>query len=106
MTLDIFQNSKLYLIHLTGLPKDALHICVGMLIFLGAAILTRRPVRDWRLLALVALAACAGECWDLLDVYRHKMTPRYGDNWHDIWLTLLWPTVLFLLARFTRVLKR
>lgn len=106
MTLDIFQNTKLYLIHLTGLPKDALHIYVGLILFLGAAIVTRRSLKDWRLLALVLLAACAGECWDLLDAYRHNMTPRYWENWHDIWNTMVSPSVLFLLARFTRVLKR
>jgi hypothetical protein len=48
----------------------------------------------------------AGELWDIIDTFSHGGRPRWSGNSKDIWNTLFWPTVLFLLARFTRVLKR
>jgi hypothetical protein len=91
---------------LLGLPKDALHIYVGLLIFLGAAALLRRPLSGRLPFAIVLLAALAGELWDVIDTWNAGGTPAWWRNWHDVWNTCFWPLVLFLLARYTRVLKR
>jgi hypothetical protein len=48
----------------------------------------------------------AGEIWDVIDTYSHGGRPRFEANWKDIWNTMFWPTMLFVLARFTKVLKR
>ena len=101
-----FQQAKLFLVEATDLSKDALHIYVGLGVMLIAAILMRRSLRDWRSLAVVALAAVAGEVWDVIDTLSHGGTPRWSLNWKDVWNTMFWPTVLFVLARFTKVLKR
>jgi cell shape-determining protein MreD len=34
------------------------------------------------------------------------MPLAWGKSWHDLWNTLFWPSVLVLLARHTRALKR
>ena len=73
---------------------------------LFVVIVFRKSLRDWQPLAAVLLAALAGEIWDLIDTYSHGGTPRFDANWKDVWNTLFWPTLLFGLARFTRVLKR
>jgi hypothetical protein len=101
-----FQQAKIGLTHALGLPKDALHIYVGLTVFLAAAALLRRPLRDWRPLAAVLLAALAGEAWDLIDTYNAGAPMVWARNWHDIWNTCLWPAVLFLLARHTSLLRR
>ena len=54
----------------------------------------------------VAIAALAGEIWDVFDTWAHGGSPRWNANWKDVWNTLFWPSVLFVLARFTKVLKR
>jgi hypothetical protein len=100
------QHAKLAIVAFAGLPKDALHIYVGLFIFLAAAALLRRPLSSWLSLACVLLAAVAGEVWDVIDTWNAGRDPIWWRNWHDIWNTLFWPTVLFLLARYTRVLRR
>jgi cell shape-determining protein MreD len=100
------QDAKLVLMGWTGLAKDALHVYVGLTVLLLAAALLNRPIRDWRPLAIVALVALAGEIWDLVETMLLGRSPRWRGNWKDIWNTLFWPTALFLLARFTRLLKR
>ncbi len=100
------QSTKLVLMEATGLAKDALHVYVGPATLLIAAALMKRSLRDWRPLAAVALVAFAGEIWDAVDTVLAGRSPGWRGNWKDIWNTLFWPTTLFLLARFTGVLKR
>ena len=72
-----FQSVKLWLVGMLGLPRDALHIYVGLTVFLGFAALFRLPLRDWRPIAAALLAAIAGEAWDLFDA-RGGMAVRTG----------------------------
>jgi hypothetical protein len=97
------QSAKLAILSVVGLSKDALHIYVGLAVFLAAAWLLRRPLRSplpW----LAALAvACLGELLDAIDDTRSFGYWRVGASMHDILNTLFWPTALLLLARFTRI---
>jgi|SRR5690349_1927341 len=100
------QSAKFWLMDLTGLSKDALHVYVGLTVFLGMALIFRLPLRDWRPLAAAFLAAMAGEIWDLIERLAPGRDPVWAANWHDIWNTMFWPTMLFLLARFAPTLLR
>jgi hypothetical protein len=100
-----FQLAKIWLSEQLGMHKDALHVCVGLALFLIASALLRRPLRDWRPLAVVLVAALAGEAWDLIETWIAGQRLRWGLSWHDIWLTMLWPALLFALARWTRLLR-
>ncbi|WP_324749440.1 hypothetical protein SH591_12735 [Sphingomonas sp. LY54] len=104
--MSIFQSAKLFLVETTDLSKDALHIYVGLGVMLLVVIVLRKSLADWRPLAAVALAAVAGEVWDVIDTLSHGGTPRWSLNGKDVWNTMFWPTILFGLARFTRILKR
>jgi cell shape-determining protein MreD len=101
-----FQSAKIFLVDVTNLSKDALHVYVGLTVMLAVVAIWKKPLRDWRPLAAVLLAAFAGEIWDVIDTWSHGETVRWKANWKDVWNTMFWPTVLFLLARFTKVLKR
>ena len=101
-----FQTFKLWLVDLVGLPKDALHIYVGLAVFLLAAILFRQPLRGRFPILAVIVAALAGEAWDIVETHSAGQRIAWMRSWHDVWNTSFWPAVLFLLARFTRVLKR
>jgi hypothetical protein len=100
-----FQQAKLWVAAWAGLPKDALHIYVGMAVFLLAAALLRAPLRSSRPLAAVLLAALAGEAWDIAETWRAGETVFWARNWHDVWNTCFWPAALTLLARYTRILR-
>jgi hypothetical protein len=101
-----YQSAKMFLVEATNLGKDALHIYVGLGVMLLVVILFKKSLSDWRPLAAVAVASIAGELWDVIDTFSHGRTPRWNANWKDVWNTMFWPTILFGLARFTRVLKR
>lgn len=100
------QSAKFWLIQHVGLAKDALHIYVGLTLFLGAALAFRWPLRSWKPLGVALVAALLGEVWDLRDslVY-HTRIDLWG-NWHDIWNTMFWPSVLLLFARTTSLFGR
>lgn len=100
------QQLKLIAVDWTGLPRDALHIYVGMAIFLGTAIVTRRSLAGPLPILAVAAAAVAGEISDVLYHVDTHEPVYWPDVWHDLWNTCFWPTALYLLARWTRVLKR
>ena len=100
------QGAKLVVMDASNLGKDALHVYVGLSVMLLVVIVFRRSLADWRPLAAVTLAAFAGEIWDVIDTISHGGKPKWDANWKDVWNTMFWPTMLFGLARFTRVLKR
>lgn len=100
------QSAKFWAVHQLGLSKDALHIYVALALFLGSAALFRWRLASWRPWLLVLAAALIGEAWDLYDSLVYDTPIRLRANWHDIWNTLFWPTMLLGLARWTKVLRR
>jgi hypothetical protein len=83
----------------SGLHRDALHIYAALLIQLSSALLLRRTLASpWPWLAVLA-CALANE-W--LDVRRDERI----EDWekaaaiHDLWNTMLAPTLLMLAVRF------
>ena len=100
------QTAKLVLTEATGLAKDALHVYVGLGVMLLVAILLRRSLSDPRPILAAAFVAIAGEIWDVVDTLSLGGRHRWGGSIKDIWNTLFWPSVIFLLSRFTDVLKR
>lgn len=98
--MSALQAAKLWLIGLTGLGKDALHIYVGLALFLGSAVLFKWSLASWKPWAIVLAAALLGEAWDIRDRIVSDIALDLAGDWHDIWNTLFWPSVLALLARY------
>lgn len=101
-----FQIFKLQIVEALGLAKDAVHIYVGLAVFLAVALIFRRSLRDWLPLAAVLVTALVGEIWDIYDTVAASDPVRWDKSWHDVWNTSLAPFLLFLLARRTRLLRR
>jgi len=99
------QALKLDIIGFTGLSKDALHVYVGLGVWLLAAALFRRSITTLRPWLAVLLVACVIEGFDAFDNWVELGHWRWKASLHDVINTLFWPTVLALLARFTRLLK-
>ena len=99
MDTSTIQTIKLFLVSLTGLSKDALHVHIGLGTMFGTAMIFRREFRSLLPWLVVVGAAVCGE---MFDMYDDLISPGYW-QWemsvHDVANTLFWPTVLLLLAR-------
>jgi hypothetical protein len=95
-----FQGWKADMVEATGLAKDALHIHIGLLLFVAVRLLWRWR-GGWWVAWFVALAAALGGEW--LDIraetVRSALQPDAA-HWHDVWNTMLWPTVLLVVGRW------
>lgn len=91
-----YSEAKATLAELFGATEDLLHLHVGLIIFFAAALLFKRRMRSRVPIALVYIFAFANELID-------AMSPGSGASTLepavDILNTVLWPTLLFLLAR-------
>jgi hypothetical protein len=100
-----FQSMKHEIVHVASLSKDALHIYVGITVFLVGAAFAHKGLRSvFPIIAVVALAVL-GEALDARADLRKIGHWRYMSSLHDILNTLFWPLALWLLARYSRVLK-
>ncbi|OZA93765.1 MAG: hypothetical protein B7X57_03930 [Erythrobacter sp. 34-65-8] len=101
-----FQSAKSFLVDHTHLAQDALHVYVGLGVFLGSCLLFRWKVVDWKAWLLVLLAALAGEGWDYRDSVLQNNPHDRGEAIKDLVNTVLVPSALLVLARFTTVFER
>jgi hypothetical protein len=93
------QSVKLAIIAALGLSKDALHVYVGLAVFLLTALALQRSLRSLLPWTAVVVVAFAGELFDALDDLRSLGHWRWSASIHDIVNTLFWPTALLLLSR-------
>lgn len=83
----------------TELERDALHIYAAILVQIAAASLLRRSLASVLPWLVVLIAALLNEA---LDISRDGIFEAYerGAALHDLWNTMLVPTLLALLVRF------
>ena len=98
-----FQSFKTVLVEHSHLAKDALHIYVALGVFFGSCLLFGWKARHWRPWLLVLAAALLGEAWDLAEASDSNDPIDKAGHIKDVWNTLLAPTLLMVLARFTGV---
>jgi hypothetical protein len=103
MEVTSFQTIKLIVISVTGLSRDALHIYTGLISMFLAALILRRPLRSIVPLVMVVLVALLGETVDMYDDIAFRGYWRWNAGLHDFLNTLFWPTLIFLLARYTMI---
>lgn len=95
-----YQMFKASLEAATGLSRDALHVHIGLAIFVAVRLVWRRG-GGWLVAWLVALGfALGGEWFDLTGEVMDNMRQPDAAHWHDIWNTMVWPTLLALIGRW------
>lgn len=97
------QDLKITVMSLTGLSKDALHVYVGLIVFLGAALILRRPAGSPLPWLAAFVAALLGEVVDARGDLTSLGYWRWLDSMRDVVNTIFWPTLLVLAARLTPV---
>jgi hypothetical protein len=83
----------------TELERDALHIYAAVIIQIGSAALLRRTLASpWPWLAVLAFALTN----EWLDAHRDDLVEAWEKEaaLHDLWNTMLLPTLLLLVVRF------
>lgn len=82
-----------------GLSADAVHVHVGVLLFIFFALITRKRVYHWMPWFLVLLVEGVNE---FIDMNQPVGSPEsnWPDSRHDILNTMFLPTVLVLLLRW------
>ena len=101
-----WHQGKLFIEHTVAIDHDALHVIVGVLLWLFMGAVIRRPLsstRPW----LWALAVIAwNETVDLWIEQWPDPGMQYGEGAKDLLLTMLLPTVLMVAVRFAPGLFR
>jgi hypothetical protein len=89
---------KTWLVEYVGFTNDAMHVHGSILIlFVSAIVLRRRPDSIWCWL-IVLLAELFNEYADLRGIAPGEETMDAAI--HDLYNTMLWPTVILILGRF------
>ena len=93
--IDDYLTWKAALSNQYGLSESLLHVHAGLAIFVLTALLFRQRMRSWIPLAVVFALEFANETIDFCYSARWDL----GSSALDVVNTVLWPLVLFLLAR-------
>jgi hypothetical protein len=99
--LNAFKTDLTQWLHLS---RDALHVHLGLGIMLLAMVILRKSPASLVPWLCVLGLELVNEALDLLP-WHHGRTGLLG-GLKDILNTMLWPTVILLLARYTDVLRR
>lgn len=92
-------EAKRFVEQATTLSMDALHVLAGALLFLGLALLLRRPVSDPRPWLGVLIVTLLNEAVDLWIERWPSPGMQFGEAAKDIAVTMLLPTIILLTAR-------
>ena len=99
MTLpDAYAALKESMSDATGATEELLHVHFGLLIFVAAALLLRRRMHSNWPVGLVWAFALANEAVDFF-----ATGYEFGPSMLDVVNTVIWPTVLHLVARRRRI---
>lgn len=99
MEISAVQSIKIAIEEVAGLSRDALHIYVGLAVFLVAAAVSRKPLRSTGPWLAVLAVAVTGEMVDTIDDLVRLGSWQWKASLHDVFNTVFWPLVLWLFAR-------
>ena len=103
----VFQDIKTHIVSFTGLEKDALHIYVGIGVFLITSLLFKNHHYRWLIALFVVIAAASmGEVLDRHDQLIIDKHWYWQGSVHDIVNTCFFPTLFTLMLTFTHFFER
>lgn len=84
-----------------GIDHDGLHLLIGTLGFLFLAAILRKDCRSWSAWLIMLAIALANEVHDVLVDPWPDLAVQLMESAKDLILTMVIPTALLLIARFT-----
>ena len=103
----VFQDIKTHIVSFTGLERDALHIYVGIGVFLITSLLFKNHRYRWLIALFVVIAAASmGEVLDRHDQLIIDKRWYWQGSVHDIVNTCFFPTLFTLILTFTHFFER
>jgi hypothetical protein len=97
----MYNALKTDIANFVGISKDALHIHLGLLLFVGLVLVLRRSPAHPLPWLLVLGFELANEVMDIFHWHAGTWSFQIGDSGKDLINTMLWPTVILLLARLS-----
>jgi hypothetical protein len=97
--MESWHEGKLFIEHSLTISHDTLHMIVGMLVWLGLALLLRRPVSSWKPWLWMPALILWNETVDLWVEQWPDPGMQYGEGAKDVLLTMIVPTVLLFAVR-------
>lgn len=82
-----------------GISKDALHIHLGLILFVGLVLILRRSPSNLLPWLVVLAFELANELMDIFHWHPGAWSFELGDSGKDLINTMVWPTVILILAR-------
>lgn len=89
-------QDKVGLSQWSGVAPDALHVIGGLAVLVVAAIMLRRAPWHWTPWLAVLVVEGVNELYDLLQTHDPSDEGNIPASLHDLWLTMLWPTVILI----------
>ena len=98
-TMTSWHEGKLFIEHAVAISHEALHIFVGVLLWLAFGLLLRRPLSSWRPWLWVLAVILWNETVDLWNEQWPDPGQQYGEGAKDVLITMLVPTLLMFAVR-------
>ena len=100
-----YHDLKVLIESYTGLEKDALHIHAALLLYILAMVAFRQSRRSRFPWLFVLAVELFNELLDLRHQYRLDEPLQWSGAAKDLWNTMLWPTVLLFIGRYTTLFQ-
>jgi hypothetical protein len=94
-----WHEGKLFVEHTIAINHDALHVIVGVLLWVALGFVLRRPLSSWFPWAWLLAFILWNETVDLWVEQWPDPGQQYGEGAKDVLLTMFLPTVLLLVVR-------
>jgi hypothetical protein len=95
-----WHQGKLFVEHAVAISHDALHVMVGVLLWLVLGVPTRRALSSWYPWLWLLAFILWNETVDLWVERWPDPGQQYGEGAKDVLLTMILPTVLMFAVRF------
>ena len=94
-----WHEAKLFIEHAVSICHDTLHLFAGLLIWLVAALLAKRPLTAWVPLFVTLFFAVLNEAIDLSVELWPSPGMQFGEGARDVMTTMAVPTLMFVAFR-------
>ena len=96
---------KIWIEQYSGLERDALHVHAALFLYIVAMVVFRQTRRSRFPWLFVLIVEVVNEYFDLKRAAVPDMPVAWDESLKDLWNTMLWPTVLLFIGRYTTLFQ-